>query len=149
MQENYELVLKGFRVLVGSMSAYIGQTLDKVYKDDWWDEVLSVLKYPKDLPVRGTYSELVDSLDIANCLRIIEWMWGSVYRNLLSPSCRAWAKELMGVRNSVAHIGQQDLDQPMAERALDTMALLCAEIDPDSTEEIREIYKEPGTGRAG
>ena len=142
MQENYELVLKGFRVLVGSMSAYIGQTLDKVYKDDWWDEVLSVLKYPKDLPVRGTYSELVDSLDIANCLRIIEWMWGSVYRNLLSPSCRAWAKELMGVRNSVAHIGQQDLDQPMAERALDTMALLCAEIDPDSTEEIREIYKE-------
>ena len=30
----------------------------------------------------------------------------------------------------------------MAERALDTMALLCAEIDPDGAEEIREIYKE-------
>lgn len=142
MQENYELVLKGFRILVGSMSAYIGQTLDKIYGDEWWEELLSVLKYPKDLPDRGTYTERVDSLDIANCLRIIDWMWGSVYRNLLSPSCRAWAKELMGVRNSVAHIGQQDLDQPMAERALDTMALLCAEIDPDGAEEIREVYKE-------
>ena len=30
----------------------------------------------------------------------------------------------------------------MAERALDTMALLCKEIDPDGTEEIRDIYKE-------
>lgn len=142
MQENYELVQRGFRILVGSMSAYIGQSLNKIYKDDWWKELLSVLQYPKDLPDRGTYSELVDSLDIANCLRIIDWMWGSVYRNLLSPSCRAWAKELLGVRNSVAHIGQQDLDQPMAERALDTMALLCAEIDLDGAEEIREVYRE-------
>ena len=142
MQENYELVQRGFRVLVGTMSAYIGQTLNKTYRNNWWDELLSVLQYPKDLPDRGTYSELIDSLDISNCLRIIDWMWGSVYRTLLSPSCRAWAKELMGVRNVVAHIGQQDLDQPMAERALDTMALLCAEIDPDGAEEIREIYRE-------
>ena len=142
MQENYELVQRGFRILVGSMSGYIGQTLNKMYKNDWWDELLSVLQYPRDLPDRGTYSELVDSLDIANCLRIIDWMWGSVYRNYLSPSCRAWAKELLGVRNSVAHIGQQDLDQPIAERALDTMALLCAEIDSDGAEEIRKVYRE-------
>lgn len=47
----------------------------------------------------------------------------------------------MGVRNAAAHIGQQDLDQPMAERALDTMALLCKEIDSEGAEEIREIYK--------
>lgn len=29
----------------------------------------------------------------------------------------------------------------MAERALDTMALLCAEIDADGAEKIREVYK--------
>ena len=126
MQENYELVQRGFRILVGSMSSYIGQSLNKIYKDDWWNELLSVLQYPKDLPLNGT----------------IDWMWGPVYRNLLSPSCRAWSKELMGLRNSVAHSGQQDLDQPMAERGLDTMALLCTEIDPDGADEIREIYKE-------
>ena len=142
MQENYELVQRGFRILVGSMSSYIGQSLNKAYKDDWWDELLSALRYPRDLPVNGSYSELIDSLDIANCLRIIDWMWGPVYRNLLSPNCRAWSKELMGLRNSVAHLGQQDLDQPMAERGLDTMALLCAEIDPEGADEIREIYRE-------
>ena len=145
MQENYELIQRGFRILVGSMSSYIGQTLNKIYKDEWWSELISILQYPKDLPDRGSYSELVDSLDIANCLRIIDWMWGPVYRNLLSPSCRAWSKELMGLRNSVAHSGQQDLDQPMAERGLDTMALLCAEIDPEGADEIREIYREVRT----
>lgn len=53
-----------------------------------------------------------------------------------------WARELMGVRNIVAHIGQQDLEQPMAERALDTMALLCKDMDADGMEEIREIYRQ-------
>lgn len=142
MQENYELVQRGFRILVGSMSSYIGQTLNKIYGDEWWNELLSTLQYPKDLPTKGTYDELVDSLDIANCLRIIDWMWGPVFRNHLTPSSRAWSKELMGLRNSVAHYGQQDLDQPMAERGLDTMALLCAEIDQDGAEEIRKIYRE-------
>lgn len=141
MQEKYELVQKGFRILLTSMSAYIGQELNKVYKNKWWDEVLIALHDQRDLPYAGTYAELVDSLDIANCIRIIDREWGNVFRNTLPPSCRAWAKELMGIRNIVSHIGQQDLEQPVAERALDTMALLCNEIDPEGAEEIRELYK--------
>jgi hypothetical protein len=30
MQENYELVQRGFRILVASMSSYIGQTLHRI-----------------------------------------------------------------------------------------------------------------------
>lgn len=142
MQENYELVQRGFRILVASLSGYIGQELNRTYKNKWWDEVLNTLYDQRDLPYAGAYGELVDSLDIANCIRLIDRKWNDVFRNVLPQDCRTWAKELMGVRNSVAHIGQQDLDQPMAERALDTMALLCSKIDPDSTEEIRVIYRE-------
>ena len=142
MQENYELVQRGFRVLVGSMSDYIGQTLSRIYTNKWWDQVCLVLNEQRDLPDYGDYGELVDSLDIANCIRIIDRMWNDVFRYELPLNCRTWSKELMGVRNSVAHSGQQDLDQPMAERALDTMALLCAEIDLGGAKEIREIYKE-------
>ena len=40
MQENFELVQKGFRILVSSMSGYIGQELNKIYKNVWWNEVL-------------------------------------------------------------------------------------------------------------
>ena len=140
--ENYELVQRGFRILVGSMSSYIGQQLCRKYKDDWWNKVCRELYDQRNLPDYGEYGELVDSLDVANCIRIIIRMWNDDFSYLLPRDCRTWANELMGVRNTVAHSGQQDLDQPMAERALDTMALLCKEIDPEGAEEIREIYKE-------
>ena len=142
MQENYELVQRGFRILVGSMSSYIGQSLNRVYKDKWWDRVCLMLNDQRDLPDCGEYADLVDSLDVANCLRIITRMWRDDFDALLPRNCLTWANELMGVRNSVAHIGQQDLDQPIAERALDTMALLCGEMDPDGEKEIREVYRE-------
>lgn len=142
MKENFDFVQKGFRILLSSLSGFIGREMNRVYKNDWWDEVLSTLKYPKELPTRGDYGELLDSLDVANCIRLIDWKWSPVFSSVLSPSCRAWARELMAVRNSTAHIGTQDLDQPMAERALDTMALLCKEIDPDDEKEIRKLYKE-------
>lgn len=83
----------------------------------------------------------MDSLDIANCLRLIKREWHSIFENDLSRNCLNWVNELMGVRNEVSHIGQQDLEQPKAERYLNTMMLLCREIDPESAEEIREIYQ--------
>ena len=142
MGENYELVHKGFRILLNALSGYLGQTLRKVYRDGWWAEVRSALSEPKDLPWEGTYGELLDSLDIANCLRLVDRKWGDVFRHCLPQNCRTWAKELMGVRNRVAHLGTQDMEQPEAERALDTMALLCRAIDEESAGEIRELYQD-------
>ena len=140
MQENVEYVQKGFRILVTSMSGYIGQQLSKKYKDKWWNVVLSVAD-TRNIPSRGDYAELVDSLDVANCIRIIDYLWIDVFGSLLKLTCRSWAKELKAIRNIVAHLGQKDLDQPTAERALNTMLLLCREIDEDAAEDIEEIYK--------
>lgn len=142
MQENFELVQKGFRVLVGSMSSFIGQEISRIYRNQWWEKVLDALSDQRDLPCSGSYGDLIDSLDIANCIRLVDRLWNDVFRNVLPLNCRTWARELMGVRNIVSHIGQQDLEQPMAERALDTMALLCKEIDPEGAEEIRDIYRQ-------
>ena len=75
MQENYELVQWGYRTLVGSMSSYIGQTLHRIYKDKWWDRICLMLNDQRDLPYYGDYGDLIDSLDVANCLRIITRMW--------------------------------------------------------------------------
>ena len=142
MQENYDYVQKGFRILVSAMSGFIGQTLNRIYGKNWWDQVLQSLNDQYDLPAYGSYGELVDSLDIANCFRILDRRWVDDFRTVLPLNCRTWSKELMGVRNEVAHIGQKDLDQPAAERALDTMARLCSEIDSESAKDIRELYRE-------
>ena len=142
MQENIELVQKGFRILVGAMSEYICQRFSVIYRKRWWDEILTTLSDQYDLPYDGNYAELADSLDIANCIRLLTRRWKEVFRDNISESCKAWAYELMGVRNIVAHSGSKDLDQPTSERALDTMALLCTEMDPERGDEIRELYKE-------
>lgn len=141
MQENYELVQKGFRILLRPLSGFIGQKMRTKYGKKWWDQVKFSLSDQYDLPENGEYGELVDSLDIANCIRLISREWRDVFSSLLSPTFQALTKELMGVRNIVSHIGQQDLEQPTAERALDTMALIAKEIDKDAEKEIREIYQ--------
>ena len=111
MQENYELVQKGFRILHPIMAGYICREMNRVYHNSWWQEVLTSLSDQRDLPDAGTYAELIDSLDIANCLRLIDRQWGAVFRMKLSIDNRTWSKELMGVRNDASHIGQQDFEQ--------------------------------------
>lgn len=145
MQENYDLVQRGFRVLLKSLAGYVGKTLSTHYGSGWWNEVRMALSdQADDLPYSGDYGTLVDSLDIPNCLRLINrsQMWNEVFRYRLDRNCRTWANELMGARNITFHFGQQDIEQPAAERYLNTMELLCKEIDPDGAEEIHEIYNE-------
>ena len=150
MQDNYEIVQKGFRILHPLMTAYIGREMNRVYHDGWWQQVLMTLSdQSRDLPDHGDYAELMDSLDIANCLRLLDREWGNVFRTKLSIDYRTWSKELMGVRNNTAHIGQQDFDSSYAERALDTMALLSEAFeDPEGTEELRALYRTARYGTA-
>ena len=140
--DNLELVTKGSRILLTALSGFIGQEMNCVYKNKWWDEILMVLPHERNLPSCGDYGVLLDSLDLANCIRIIDRKWRDVFFDVLSPSARSRAQELMGVRNIMAHHGQSDLDQAFAQRALDTMYWLCKEIDEDSARDIYEIYKE-------
>lgn len=143
MAENLDYVQKGFRILHPMMAAYIAQEMSREYKDRWWQEVLSSLgDQGWDLPSSGDWSDLVDSLDIANCLRLLDRQWGALFRRHLARDRRAWATELMGVRNTVAHSGSQDMRKDDAERALDTMARLCDDFDLQGADEIRSLLRE-------
>lgn len=142
MQENYELVQRGFRLLVAPLSKLVCNVMKNRYGSDWWRMVLDEVAFPEKKPYNGSIDELAASLDIADCLRLIDRYWGSAFRSFLDFNCRTWTKELQQVRNDVAHIGHNDLDQHKAERALDTMALLCNYIDSRTTAEIKKLYKE-------
>ena len=55
--------------------------INKKHKGNWWNEVLSALpERENELPHSGTYAELVDSLDIANALRLIQRKEMEIFR---------------------------------------------------------------------
>ena len=49
MQENVELVQKGFRILLRSLSGYVGQEMNRVYRNAWWEEVRIALSDQRDV----------------------------------------------------------------------------------------------------
>lgn len=147
MAENNTLVQRGFRILQPQLAGYIAQEMSREYAGGWWQEVLTTLSDQlRDLPDTDNYAEQVDSLDIANCLRLFDRKWNELFRRKLSLDYRTWAKELMGVRNKLAHIGGQDFSDDDTWRALDTMARLCAAFDDEGAEEIRSILRESRYG---
>ena len=141
MTEYFDYVQKGMRILHPILAGFVGMEMNREYKAKWWDMVLYTLNdHENELPYGGDYSELVDSLDVANCIRLIQRQWKEVFKYVLDRDAQTLANELMGIRNTVAHIGQQDIEQLDAERYLDTMARLCEKIDEDGAQEIRELY---------
>lgn len=143
MQENYEYAQKGLRILHPLLAGFVSMEMNNAYKAKWWDEVLYILSdHTDELPSYGDYAELVDSLDIANCIRVILREWKDIFKYELDKDAQTLLNELMGIRNTIAHIGQQDLSQLDTERYLDTMARLCEKIDRDGAQQIRELYNE-------
>ena len=149
MFDNLSKVQQGFRILHPLLVGYVAQELRREYKDSWWQEVLVALPdQARNLPSDGSDAELMNSLDIANCLRLIDRRWSEVFKRKLTVDHRTWAKELMGIRNRTAHIGSQDYSENDTWRALDTMARLCEVIDDEAAEEIRKLLREAQYGSA-
>ena len=149
MDSNHVQITLAFRTLLDVLAPYIAQELGLEYGPRWWEEgVLNILyvEQRQNLPEYGEWEELVDSLDIQRCLILFDLHWSEVFRKRLSIDHRTWAKELVGVRNKLAHIGAQDFNDSDTWRALDTMSRLCEQIAPEHTEEIRSLLRESRYG---
>lgn len=144
-RKNYEMVQKGMNILLPCLSAFVCDEMHRVYQEHWWEQVREALtdldNHQLVIPIAGEFDELQNSLDMANCIRLILRRWKYVFSQKMSLSHRNWASELQGVRNTIAHQGTADLTQAYAERALDIMALLCESIDSEATEQIRALYR--------
>lgn len=151
MPDNNEKVFRGFRSLLMAFAPYICAMLKVEYGKDWWRiAVMGKLwdEQKRDLPADGADEKLMEALDIQRCLILFDQYWNEIFRKRLSIDHRTWAKELMGVRNRLAHIGAQDFSDDDTWRALDTMSRLCEQLDAERTEEIRALLRESRYGSA-
>lgn len=144
MEQYYlKLVQNGLELLHPVMTKYIRTELKKRLGNDWWNDVLKSLKDPMELNRYGTDEELASSLDKLNCLKIFRNMNYSLYYDRHQSDCvKAWASELLGVRNLTHHSGINDILQPDAERYLDTMVRFAETIDAKCAEKIKALYQE-------
>lgn len=138
-------VQEGSDILLPVLADFIGKNMKATYRSKWWDEILSIF-YDREpaLPTTGSDEELLDSLDFARCIKIMQWRWKEAFSDHFgseSKNCSNYVHELLGVRNSKAHIGRKDIEQGDAERALDTMIRLCIHIDADAANKIKEVYR--------
>jgi len=153
VNDNYQLVTQGFKLLNEMLAPYVATQLQGAYgRGKWWqDGVLGVLyeDQVRDLPREGDWGELVDSLDPARCFLLIDLHWKSIFKYKLSREHRNWVKELQSTRNRWAHTGLFNIPDDDAWRALDTMARLMEQIDAENTEKIRELARQVRYGTTG
>ena len=150
-EENHELVGKALNtILRAALAPYVARELIGKYTEKkWWkDGVLDILPdvLTLNLPLRGSYSELTDSMDALCCLKLMDIHWREIFGKKLSRNHYNWIKELNTVRNQWAHTEWKAFDDSYTARALDTMARLCEQLDDESSIELRDLWRKKAYG---
>lgn len=139
-KNNKKLVQDGLELVHQMLGAYIVSELRREFGVSWWNMLKQTLSDQSYLFTSESNVESV--LDLQNCLRVFDREWNSIFRSRLSLDYRTWAKELMGVRNKIAHLGLGDYPENDTWRALDTMSRLSDGIDSSVAEKINAMLRE-------
>ncbi len=81
-----------------------------------------------------------NSHDLAELLKLMEYKWNEVFRNILGRSERSFVSELRDVRNKWAH--NEPFSYGDTHRAIDTAARLLKSIHHDKAEELSKLSSE-------
>lgn len=153
---NHEIIGQALAMLREPLSGYIFQQLNTIpeYKinDAWWREgILPNIRDERDyarLAPLTDYAERQDALDVSICLNLMISHWPNLFKYRLPNSARSWISEIRDVRNAWAHFSGTDFTDKETSRALDTIALLLGEIDPETQEKIQGLYRTVAYGSA-
>jgi predicted AAA+ superfamily ATPase len=152
MPDNHHRITEGFQLLTVTLAPYACAQIKAQYGDEWWQKgVLDILfdTQRRDLPMKGDDETLMQSLDAARCLILIDQHWNGLFKAKLTRDHRNWVKELIGTRNKWAHRGLVEPSDEDTWRALDTMTRMLEQLDAETTERVRESAREVRYGTIG
>jgi predicted AAA+ superfamily ATPase len=152
MPDNHHRITEGFQLLTVTLAPYVCAQIKAQYGDEWWQKgVLDILfdTQRRDLPAKGDDEALMQSLDAARCLILIDQHWNGLFKAKLTRDHRNWIKELIGTRNKWAHRGLVEPADEDTWRALDTMTRMLEQLDAEATERIRELARQVRYGTTG
>ena len=143
MTNNIVIVKEAMQVLLPHIARYITDEFKASFSDKWKQVVYDTVSDSsrESLSMGQSDKDFIESVDLSGYLRCFDQNWNNIFRSKLSMDYRNWAKELMGVRNKVAHSGSKDFSEDDTWRALDTIARLCDAFDDLAAEQIRGILR--------
>ncbi len=139
---NVDRVNQGLRIVREALSPVVYRELAATYRQQWWAQgvLLAVSDAQRrDLPATGRDGDLLNRLDIAAMLNMMERRWNDVFRKKFNRSDRNWVNTLIAVRNEVAHLGAGDLADDKAWFNLQVMVNLLEGFDANRAAEIRKL----------
>lgn len=139
--KNNLLISQGLWLLLPAFADGVAQQYRMFYKKDWWDEIRATLSDQPDLPYGGKYDELITSLDISACIKLVDRNWNTVFYKNLDADFRCYVKELQCIRNKTAHVGSKDVSIQDTARALDTMKRIAEYFDYNARDNINALYE--------
>src|SRR5262249_2403719 len=98
---NFEKVTQGLKVLQDCLSPFVYRELSAKLGGRWWtDGVLPPVgeQTRRELPGSGNEKALVNRLDVAALLVVIQRNWDQVFRDKLSRDDRTYVNELISTR---------------------------------------------------
>ncbi|MDR2436609.1 MAG: DUF499 domain-containing protein [Endomicrobium sp.] len=137
-----KLVKQGFDLLLNVLVPYTVSELKISFNDFWWEKgVFTELTddQKKNIITASTYDEVISTLDIKQCLSIIQQNWNIVFSKKLSEQHKNWVNELITLTNKFTQVGMSDFNEVSAYNALDTMAQLSDQLDTKATQEINSL----------
>ena len=143
-----DYINRGFETIRPVLSEFVCKELQKRDKETWWKElVIGKLGdvYQEHLPSSGSFEQLIKTLDILACLKLLEINWFDVFKYVVTTQQRTNAREITDFRQKIAHSKDKPLNDEDAYRALDTMSRFMEPIDREIAEEIRKLMREVRT----
>ncbi|HEY1721118.1 MAG TPA: Swt1 family HEPN domain-containing protein [Magnetospirillaceae bacterium] len=139
MTTHYLRVVEGLDILDNVLAPFIVRVLREHYDHDWWWHGVLGTLHPdqrRRLPHGGDTDHLIQWMDPAICLNVIEHHWKDLFSREFRPETLSWVRELHATRNTIAHKGPADIDQAYARHTLDLVRKVVAPIDASAADRV-------------
>ena len=142
MSEKADLVLKGQKILMDTLSSYLIDELKAEYGSTWWTNCVYDRLYDDEKSNYPEYTSVEEAkklLDVSLLLKAYGWNWPFLKKKL-PKDFRTWVGEAQNFRNNWSH-QTEDLSDSAVARGLETMSLLCQQIDVNASNEIDKLVR--------
>ncbi len=147
MTTNYLRVVEGLDILDNVLAPFLVRILRERYDTAWWSRGVLGVMHPdqrRRFPHGGATDDLIQWMDPAICLSVIEHHWKDLFAAHLRPETLSWARELHAMRNTIAHKGPHDVTEAFARHALDLIRKTVTPIDTAAGERILMLNAQLG-----